>query len=178
MNILDIFTILILGINILFGIWKGLIKQVFSLIGVVFGYILGISFYQDFAHFFNSFSSGISEIIAFFTIFSCCIIGAIIASYLLSNLLEIIGLSIVNRLGGAFIGFIKGAVIVSITALLLVTFLPTNNTLLTNSITLPLTLEAVEASQKVIPEDLIERFQKKMKALQILLRQEKISIQS
>jgi membrane protein required for colicin V production len=125
MNKFDIIVLAVVGLSILCGIWKGLLRQVVGLIGVAAGYMIAMHLYGAFAaKFLRGFSPTTGHIIAFVSIFIACIIAASIIGWMIGSLMSITGLGILNRIGGALLGGAKGCFILAAVVMMLTAFLP------------------------------------------------------
>jgi membrane protein required for colicin V production len=128
MNKFDIIILTVVGLSILLGMRKGLTRQVVGLIGVVGGYFIAMRFYESFVtKFLKGFSPTTGHIIAFLGIFVACIVAASIIGWIIGGLMNITGLGILNRIGGALLGGVKGCFIVAVAVVGLIAFLPRDN---------------------------------------------------
>jgi len=111
MNLLDIAIIVIIGIAAFIGLRIGIIKAVLTLAGVIVGVILAGRFYVALADRLTFIpQETLARVVAFAIIlFSVMLIASIIAG-VLKWFASIILLGWVNRLGGALIGLIMGAI--------------------------------------------------------------------
>ena len=111
MNWLDIVILVPLVIAALIGLKIGLIKAVLSLAGVVVGVILAGRFYMPLSEQLTFIpQAGVAKIVAFAII----LIGVMVIAAILARLLKwaasIMMLGWVNRLGGAALGLLLGAI--------------------------------------------------------------------
>ena len=114
MNWLDIVLIIGLAISVFSGIQQGLIKIAFLLVGGIIGVVLAgrysdgladkLSFIPDY---------GTAGIIAFVIIVAATVIVAIIIGMIVKKIVHIIPLvGWVDKLGGAIVGLLAGAIII------------------------------------------------------------------
>ena len=143
MNTFDIGVVLVIGGLTLLGLFKGMVKQIIGLAGVVAGYILAMRFYEPMSRFFTSFRPGTAKAISFIAIFVACILCAHIIVWAVGKLFGVLGLGFLNRIGGGLIGFLKGFAIVSLVVMVLIAFLPANNSLFKGSSTIRYILPVV-----------------------------------
>jgi membrane protein required for colicin V production len=113
MNWLDIVIIVAVGIATFIGLRKGIIRMVLTVVGLVVGIIVAGRYYIPFSEHLTFISSpGWAKVAAFAIIF----IGIMAAAALLSRLLEratsAIMLGWANRLVGAILGFLLGALFI------------------------------------------------------------------
>lgn len=121
-NLLDFGIIIIIIISILRGYQKGLIRQIIAVVALIAAFYIAMENYQLVAVYFNenlSMTMPISEVIAFGLI--VIVVSAIIniVGYLLNKLTGLLLLSMVDSVGGAIIGLLKGGLIVYILLILL-----------------------------------------------------------
>ena len=45
----DIFALIIIGLSVLYSVWKGMVREAFSLVALVVAYLVALNFYSDFA---------------------------------------------------------------------------------------------------------------------------------
>ncbi|HEY51255.1 MAG TPA: CvpA family protein [Dehalococcoidia bacterium] len=111
MSWLDIALLVVIGITALVGLKIGIIKAVLTLIGVVVGVILAGRFYVALA---GSLTFIPQETLARVVAFAIILIGVVLLTSILAGVLKwltsIILLGWVNRLGGALLGLIMGAI--------------------------------------------------------------------
>ena len=166
MNVYDIFVVSILGVSLAIGLWKGFIKQVLALAGVIVGYFLSVSFYQQVALYLTGLDENVAQITSFLLILLASVIVFMILNVLFSKFIDAIGLSFFNHAGGGALGAVKGWLLVAVVSLVLVAFLPIGSPLLRDSMTLPYVMRSLESVKKAVPEDLRMKYFAKLQALQ------------
>ena len=65
----DIIVLAVIGILTIIGLWRGVVKQFFGLLGVVAGYLLAMRFYQPCSKFLTSIYPDTAKVISFIAIF-------------------------------------------------------------------------------------------------------------
>ncbi|MBI4825867.1 MAG: CvpA family protein [Nitrospirae bacterium] len=158
MNSFDIVILVIMGVTIASGIIKGLVKQVFSIVGIVAGYLLSVKLYEPVTNYFFGPDNSAARIVIFLSIFIFCIILAALSSKLIDRFMEAVGLSWANRIAGGGLGFLKGLLIVSVIAGVISTFVQSESDVLKKSVTLPYLLKVVDAANNIIPDNLQIRY--------------------
>jgi membrane protein required for colicin V production len=134
MNWLDIAVLVIIIVPTLIGLKFGIIKIVISLIGLIVGVILAGRYYAPFAEALTFISQpGIAKVIAFAVIFIGVMVVASILASLIKWVVSAALLGWVNRLGGAFFGFVMGAVFCAAIMTIWVKFLGTGNAIMESS---------------------------------------------
>jgi membrane protein required for colicin V production len=162
MNTLDIIMTAIICVTTVSGLWKGMVKQVFSLGGVILGYIVAMEYYVRLSHFVPSVDDEMKKIISFVVIFISFILAASVAGWSTERLLKNADLNWANRAGGGLIGFLKGVLIVVIITVLLLAFLPADSGILQGSKLLPCAVTVSKTLGSVIPKDIKDRYYKKV----------------
>ena len=115
MTTFDIIVFSILGLSILLSLFKGFVKEIFSLLSYLGGYLIASNYQQDFAQVLmeSITSKAIAKLVAFITIYILTtIIISLIGRVIHSMIMSATKLSIFDRLIGGIVGFGKGVVIV------------------------------------------------------------------
>jgi len=123
-NGIDYIILALVSISALIGLWRGLIKEVFSLLNWIFAFALSFLFYKPVAGILpigDATSPLIRDAMSAVIIFVCVLIAGSIICSLLTKLAEATGLSGTDRVLGLLFGFMRAAIIV----LVLLVFLPT-----------------------------------------------------
>ena len=111
MSWIDIAVIVLIGIATLVGFKSGIIKAVLTLAGVIVGVILAGRFYAALAENLTFIpQETLARVVAFAIILVLVILIASIIAGVLKWLASIVLLGWVNRLGGALLGLIMGAI--------------------------------------------------------------------
>ena len=115
MTTFDILVCSILGLSLLSSLFKGFVKEVFSLLSYLGGFLLAIKYQGDFAQVLmeNISSRPVAKVISFVTIYVLTsIIISLIGKVIKGMLVSGTKLSMFDRLMGGAVGFGKGMVIV------------------------------------------------------------------
>lgn len=140
-------------------------RQVFGLGGVVAGYIAAVKLYKPALSFVGGTDSGMAEVASFILIFVLCKIAVSLAGRLLSSLFKRPGLTLLNRTGGAFLGLLKGLIIIMIIVLAVLAFLPADSSLIADSHTLPYIVSLPKITASVVPADIRKKYNDKVDEL-------------
>jgi membrane protein required for colicin V production len=135
MNILDIVIIVIVGFCLLRGAFRGIVKEVSSIVGVLAGFYGAYTYYKPVAGMLASFitSSEYQNIAAFLVIFGGVFAAVSALGILIKMLLKVVFLGWVDRLCGAVFGFLKGVMICSVILMALTSFLSKNDSIVKNA---------------------------------------------
>lgn len=139
MNFFDIAIIIIVSFCLILGLFKGLIREVAGIIGVIAGFYGAYTYYGIIGPVFSRWISNAAyqNMIAFFLLFCVILMGISMISILIRKFLNLVFLGWVDRLFGLVFGASKGILIVSVLFIMITTFLPGNSTILENSIFAP-----------------------------------------
>ena len=164
MNPFDIIIIAILGYSLVRGIFRGLVKEVSSIIGVLGGFYAAFTYYTMLA---KSLSGLIREtaylnILSFLIIFCSVLIVVGILGIIIKYLLNIAFLGWVDRIGGVGFGLVKGILIASILFITFTAFLPKGSAFLKNSMLAPHVSWVSEKMSKVVSKEMKQDFMAKL----------------
>jgi len=165
MNLLDIIVLMVICVMTFYGVWKGFIKQVLSIVGIIAGYIVATSYYAQLAAFIKLGDPTLSKIISFMILFLACVIVFSVLAVILNKVFKLPGLGIINTVLGGATGFLKGFLIVAVVVIILVALLSAENPLLKKSVTVPYILKGLMAAGQAVPADLRAQCQKKIDSL-------------
>ncbi|KMP10931.1 hypothetical protein UR09_03865 [Candidatus Nitromaritima sp. SCGC AAA799-A02] len=117
MTLFDIIVVIVLGLCFLFSLFKGMVREVFSLAGYAAGYVLAINFQDTLAAAMKDMVTQpiAARIAAFAIIFIAVKFGFTLIGKLIRKSMEGTAvLSLPDRLLGGALGLVKGLVILSI----------------------------------------------------------------
>ncbi|MFT4862389.1 MAG: membrane protein required for colicin V production [Pseudohongiellaceae bacterium] len=114
MNEVDAVILVVIGLSCLFGLWRGLIKEVLSLVTWVAALALARLYSDDLgALLTNLIANEAARLVAAFAlIFVVVMMLGTLINHLLSKLLTITGLKIADRIFGGVFGIARGTVII------------------------------------------------------------------
>ena len=164
MNPFDILIIVILGYCLVRGLFRGLVKEVSSIIGVLGGFYAAYSYYPLVAKWLSRFIADIAykNILSFLIIFCLVLIITNVLGIIIKYLLNIAFLGWVDRIFGILFGMTKGILIVSVLFIILTAFLPKGVPILKNSVLAPHVMWVSENMAKVISKDMKREFSEKL----------------
>ncbi len=115
MTTFDIIVFSILGLSVVLSLFKGLVKEIFSLLSYLGGYLMAANYQQSFAQVFIEIipSKAIAKLIAFIAIYIfTAIIISLTGRVVRSMIISATKLSIFDRLIGGIVGFGKGLILI------------------------------------------------------------------
>jgi len=122
MAVLDGVLLGILVVSMLLGAWRGLVFELFSLVGWVAGFFVARLFAQDVSAWLplDSFDPTVQYGIGFVLTFVLAVFAWGLLSALAKKLIEVVGLRPVDRTLGAVFGLLRAAVLIVVLAVVVV----------------------------------------------------------
>lgn len=123
MNVIDIIILVLLAFFAYKGFTKGFFISIAMLAGLLIGLYAAINFSEFVADFLTNKMRLVSnniKFIAYMTTFLLVVVLVYLLGQFLSGIAKTAGLGLVNRLGGAALGIVKGLIIVSALLLILI----------------------------------------------------------
>jgi membrane protein required for colicin V production len=167
MNLFDISCMVIIGFCLIRGIFRGLVKEVSAIVGVIGGFYGAYTYYPNLGVFLGRWIStpAYLNIVSFMAIFCGVLIAVNVLGIIIKYLLNVVFFGWLDRFGGAVFGVIKGALIVSILFIVLTTFLPKGDPLINNSVLSPHVAVISEVMATVISQEMKQTFALKIEEL-------------
>jgi len=167
MNLFDIVILVIIGFCLIRGGFRGLIKEVAAIVGVLGGFYGAYRYYHLLSGLLSKWIStdAYSNILSFLIIFCAILIIINILGIIIRYAMNIVFSGWLDRLGGVLIGLIKGALIVSVLFFALTTFLPKGTPLIQQSKLAPLVSNVSEVMAQVVSADMKAKFSSKFEEL-------------
>jgi membrane protein required for colicin V production len=167
MNYLDIIIVVILCYCVIRGVFRGLIKELSSIIGVFGGFYAAYTYYAVVAKPLSEWISnpGYLNILGFMIIFCVVFLVISILGVIINYLLKLAFLGWFDRFCGAVFGAMKSLLIVSVILIALTTFLPKGAPLIKDSLLSPHVTLISEKMIKVVPQEMKDAFTTKITEL-------------
>jgi membrane protein required for colicin V production len=160
-NLLDvIIAVLCLGFAV-FGVFQGMVRQLFSWGGLILGHIAGVKFYAtaqtqlhlDFPH-----GDIVGYLLTFLGVYLVVrLVGLVVERWVRSS-----ELSGTDRAAGMVAGFVKGALLSVLLVFVLVIILPRGNALVRESKLATSAMAVARWAQKVFPEKIRRAYREKV----------------
>lgn len=163
MNVLDVALLVILGISVAAGLWKGLIREIMALAGVLAGVLVAFAFSPRLAPELERWIHNQSAAYAasLVLLFVLTLIVAGLLGYLLTKVVELAQLGFANRLLGGAFGVLRGVIIGIFLVLGLTLFVEPSSPILARSAVVPYLAWGARILSTFLPQDtretLIER---------------------
>jgi membrane protein required for colicin V production len=171
-NWLDYILIAVLAISTVLGFAKGLTRMVVGLAAAVLAILLAFRFYHGAALLFCGWwdlTLRNAKLAAFFAIFAgVLVLGGVLAA-VVGKTVHAVGLKSLDRLAGAFVGFVRGVVVIAvIVAVIMAANAKTVPECVRDSRLAPQTLRAANLLVKLAPPELRDAYEiSKSKLLEI-----------
>ena len=164
MNPFDIVIIVILGYSLVRGLFRGMVKEVSSIIGVFGGFYAAYTYYGHLGKLLSRLIQDVAylNILSFMIIFCGVLIIVSVLGVIIKYLLNIAFLGWVDRIGGVIFGITEGVLIVSDLFISLTAFLPKGSAFIKNSVLAPHVAWVSEKMAKVISKEMKKDFVTKL----------------
>ena len=155
MNPLDWILIALLSYSIIKAFMQGLVREAFALAGLIIGMMVASWGYERAAIKLHGLiaTAAIAQFVAFLGLLAITMVIFFIAGRLLHKTASAIGLGLLDRLGGAVFGFVRGCLLGVALLMAFTAFLPTVPWIRDSKMA-PYFLEAGHAVSFVVPADL------------------------
>ena len=167
MNVLDIVICVICGFCLVRGIFRGSIKEITSIVGVIAGFFVAYAYYPVVAKWLSEFMADQSylNIVSFILTFLILFFAVGFLGVIFKHLLKAAKWGWADRVVGGILGIVKAALIVSVLLVPLTTFLSEDASLVKDSVLAPYVTTASEKIVTVVPKDMKEKFWHNIKVL-------------
>lgn len=152
MSILDIILIIVVGTTCIYGITKGFIRDIFSLIAVITGVVAAFIGYTWAAGYLSAIipAGPPANIVGFALILLSVSIAVSVLGVVISKAMTGADLSVYDRIAGACFGLIEGIVVASVIVIITAVLIPSA---VTSSRIAPPLLRGVNAVITLLPSD-------------------------
>lgn len=116
MNLLDISILLVVALSCIFGLWRGFVREVLSLLAWIAAIVVARLYSPHLAPLFSSITDNDTAryVLAFAVLcFITLLLGALI-NHFMTRLISLAGLQVTDRLLGALFGVARGVLIVAV----------------------------------------------------------------
>lgn len=167
MNHLDIFLLIFIAASILYSFIRGLIREVFSFLAILLGFLGASHLYGVPAGWIQAWVDNptVAQILGFALLFLVIAFALSLAGKLLAHLAKKLDLGWADRCGGAAFGLLKALLLIAILLLVLTAFLPPQSRTLSESKIAPNMIAVVQGISLLVPDRLYHLFAEKEKEL-------------
>ncbi len=168
MNPFDMMIVVVLVYCIVRGIFRGLIREVASIVGLVAGFYVAYSYHSALGPLFAKWitTPAYLHITCFIILFCSVFLMIVLAGMLVRFFIRLVLLGVVDRIFGGVFGVLKAVLIVSFAYILLVTFLPAGGSALVRESTLAPQINRISSGMiRLAPADVRTSWQQKLSDL-------------
>jgi membrane protein required for colicin V production len=165
MNPFDMVAASILAFCLVRGIFRGLIKELSSIVGVLAGFYAGYNFYPAVADLLESWipDPGYLNIVSFMALFCAIFFIISVIGVVIKYLLNIAFMGWFDRICGACFGLVKAVLTVSVLFVVFTAFLPKGSPFVGQSLIGPHLTGISENMVKLVSKDMKRQFRQKIK---------------
>ncbi|HIC90986.1 MAG TPA: CvpA family protein [Syntrophaceae bacterium] len=170
MNVLDIIIILILTLCIIRSLFRGFIKEIFSILGIIIGVLIASRYYYLLFPCLSRYVSNQDYInlFSFTLVFLSVFLIVMLLGILLKALLKVMFIGWVDHTLGGVFGLLKGVIYVALLVWVLTTFLPKGSGLMEKSRLSPYITHISKTFVVMVPPKLECIFNEKQQVLKEL----------
>ncbi|MFQ5559018.1 MAG: CvpA family protein [Nitrospinota bacterium] len=163
MNSIDIALISLLVISALYSMYRGFVKELFSLLALILGYLIASGTYLKFINFSgNILNISLPPWAGFLVVFASSWLLVSLVGKFVSNVISIsVTLKLVDRISGSVMGLLKGVAFISICLISLSSFSFTD-VLIKKSVVVPYVTGTFGMLTSLSSSDLVKQFEKKL----------------
>ena len=167
MNPFDILIIVILAYGLIRGIFRGLVREISSIIGVLGGFYAAYTYYPPLARSLEPWISNAAyrNILSYLLIFTVVVLIVGILAVVVKYLLNIAYLGWVDRVSGALFGIFKGGLTCCVLFIVFTAFLPKGAPFIKDASLSPHLAATSEVMSKVLSKKMKEDFNLKIREL-------------
>ena len=167
MNLFDMLAVVIVAFSVIRGMFRGLIKEISSVIGVLGGFYAAYTYYILPAGPLSRWVSDPAHVNIFSFLLIFCIVFLVISmlGVIIKYVLNIAFLGWFDRACGVGFGLLKGILLVSVLLIIFTTFLPKGAPLVKDSVLAPHISLVSERMAKIVSRDMKQQFVEKIEAL-------------
>ncbi len=168
LNPLDFLILAIVGLCLIRSLFRGAVREIFSILSLIIAYIISAHYFQPFLKVLpsNLLNSPFANLIAFATLFVCTVIVVNLIGWALQKLVSLIHLTLLDRIAGGVLGLVKGSLAACMVIVVLITFLPSKSSLVRNSSLSSYTIAVVDVISTIFPKKLRSLYEGKRKQLE------------
>ena len=165
MNPFDILMATILAYGVIRGIFRGLVREMASIVGVLGGFYAAYTYYPHIAKLLSPWvtNPAYRNILGYLVLFTVVVVIVGILAVVIKYLLNIAYLGWVDRVCGALFGGIKAILVVCVLFIVLTAFLPKGSPFIKDASLSPHVAAVSEVMAKVLSKEMKSNFNMKIK---------------
>ncbi len=169
MNGFDLLVLMVLGVCLVVGFFKGLIREASGIIGVIAGFYGANTYFGRLIPYLDPLmdSLWLKKLICFFAVFCAILIVVALIAALIRKFLHLVFLGWVDRTFGLVFGAAKGLLIVSVLFIMATVFIPNSSGYLAESRTAPYIAAVSNAMGIFVSQNIKSDFIKQIKGMKL-----------
>lgn len=158
MTLVDLAIVIVLTVAAIVGLVQGLVRSVFSLAGLVLGLSLACWNYGRPAALLKTWihSRPLADTIGFLAILLTVMLIASVVGWIIAKIFRFIGMGWIDMMGGAALGFMFGAMLVTATMVISVAFFPKSDWMAGSKLP-PMFFSVCDQAMEMSPADMSKR---------------------
>ncbi|MDQ7004752.1 MAG: CvpA family protein [Ghiorsea sp.] len=155
MNFFDYILISIVGLSMVLSLWRGFVREIVSLIGLVLAFFLASRFSGDVSGLLDPWISqdNIANIVAFVLIFVLVMFSVGMLGFVVRKLVDLAALTATDRTLGIFFGAARGLLLIGTAFLMYTAYAKPDQVWMQKSALTPYAIQLSEFIGKTIPSD-------------------------
>ncbi|HID36549.1 MAG TPA: CvpA family protein [Ghiorsea sp.] len=155
MNFFDYTLITIIGLSMVLSLWRGFVREIISLVGLVLAFFLASRFAGDASGLFDQWISqnNIANIAAFVLIFVLVMFSVGMVGFIVRKLVDLAALTATDRTLGMFFGAARGFLLIGTAFLMYTAYAKPDQPWMQKSVLTPYAIQLSEFIGKTIPSD-------------------------
>ena len=168
MNGFDLLIFMIIGFCLVRGFFKGLIREVSGIIGVIAAFYGGNLYYDRLLPHVRDWieTPGLQKLVCFVIVFMGILVVVHLAALVIRKLLQLVFLGWVDRLFGLVFGAAKGILIATVLFIIGTTFIPGGSVYLSHSMASPYLSKSSDTLIIFASKNMRVDFSKKLKGME------------
>ncbi|WP_038247167.1 CvpA family protein [Ghiorsea bivora] len=155
MNYFDYILITIVGLSMVLSIWRGFVREIISLIGLILAFFIAGRMSSDVGALLHDWieNNTIANVAGFVLIFVFIMIVVGLISALIRKLVDMADLTATDRTLGVFFGAARGILLIGVAFLVYTSYAKPDQTWMQKSLLTPYALQLSDLIGKTIPKD-------------------------
>lgn len=164
MNGFDIALLVLMGVLVVVGLMKGLVRILVGFAALVTAFIVASVFHHPLANSLErlDISIEILQLLSYLALFIAVMLAGAVLAFMLRKLVKVAMLSWADRLAGAALGVAAAFIAFSLLVLPIVAYTPGGTRILDRSVLAPYVLVMADLASRAAPDDLVDRFRKQL----------------
>ncbi len=154
MNFFDYVLITIVGLSMVLSLWRGFVREIISLIGLVLAFLIASRFSGDVGGYLGQWitQDSLANIAGFMLLFVLIMFIVGMIGFIMRKLVDMAALTATDRTLGIFFGAARGLLLIGVAFLIYTAYAKPNQTWMSKSLLSPYAIQLSQLIGKTIPE--------------------------